>query len=149
MSDTEPANLPLVLYDGDCGFCHRSVRFILRHERGATLRFAALNSPIGHSELTRHGIRPDFAQSVVLIENGQAYLYSTAVVRLAGHLAFPWRVLALGRWIPRPLRDAAYRLVARYRGLLAGGSEACELPQPAVRERFVDKGLPTVPPDAM
>lgn len=131
---------PLLLYDGTCGFCHGSVRFFLRHERSSRLRFAALDSPIGRAELVRHGIPPDFGRSVVLIENGQAYLYSTAVVRVAKYLALPWRLVSLGWWIPRPLRDAAYRLVARYRYLLAGKVEACELPDPSETERFVTGG---------
>ena len=135
------ANEPLVLYDGDCGFCHGCVRFLLHHERAnalAPLKFAALKSPPARAALIAHGMAGDYVESVVLIEDGRAYVESTSVLRLARHLRWPWRAGVTFLLVPRPLRDAVYRFVARHRGKLAPRVEHCEVPMPSRRERFID-----------
>lgn len=134
---------PLVLYDGDCGFCHGCVRFLLRKERrnaSAPMRFAALRSPTARDALTAHGMPGDFAESVVLIESGRAFVESTAVLRSIRHLRWPWRAMTVFLIVPRPLRDFGYRFVARHRGKLARGVGHCQVPRPEQRERFVDLG---------
>ena len=138
MPHDAPAH-PLVLYDGDCGFCHHSVRFVLRRERGDRLRFAALASATGRATLVRHGLPADYAGSTVLVEDGRAYTSSTATLRLAKYLRWPWRAGAAFLAVPQPIRDAAYRFVARHRAKLAGPADACALPVPAQAERFIDQ----------
>jgi predicted DCC family thiol-disulfide oxidoreductase YuxK len=39
-------------------------------------------------------------------------------------------------WVPRPIRDGAYRGVAAVRHRLAGRSNACEIPPPEIAERM-------------
>lgn len=128
---------PLVLYDGDCGFCHKSIEFILRHERAPVLTFAALKSDVGRRELVRHGLPADFAKSLVFIENGVAYRYSMAMLRVSRYLRWPWRWGWALRIVPVPVRDAAYRWVADHRGQLARGVSACPLPESDTRLRFL------------
>ena len=142
MSDkTNTTAGPLMLYDGDCGFCHASVRFLLNHERAddpSPLTFAALKTPTARAALTAHGMPADYAKSIVLIERGVAYTASTSVLRSLGHLRQPWRAMRVLLVVPRPLRDVGYDVVSRYRGWLAGHVEHCSVPQPAQRERFLD-----------
>lgn len=118
----------LVLFDGDCGFCTRSTDFAKRHLRRSDVAFAALSSDTGRAALTAHGFPADYANSVVVIENGRAYTESAATLRLASKLRWPWRAATLGRLIPRPLRDGAYRWVARNRGKLSRAGGVCNLP---------------------
>jgi predicted DCC family thiol-disulfide oxidoreductase YuxK len=132
-----PASLPLILYDGGCGFCHRSVRFVLRHERNARLTFASLASPAGQATLARFGLPVDYDRSVVLVEEGRAYTGSTGALRITKYLRWPWRLGGAFLLVPRPLRDAAYYFVALHRNRLPG-ADACALPDPAWEHRFVD-----------
>ena len=116
----------LVLYDGGCGFCRASACFAAERLRtGDDVRFAALQSEDGRAALVAHGFPADYGRSVVVIENGQAFTESAATLRLVRHLRWPWRGLGAGRLIPRPMRNAMYRWVARNRGKLAVNGEAC------------------------
>ena len=135
--------MPLIvvlLYDGDCGFCDRTVKFVLRHDRDGVLRFAALQSAFGQAVRERH---PELAEvdSLVWLDSTdgteRVAVRSEAALRLAGYLGGVWRVVWVARLIPRVLRDAAYDLFARHRYRLFGRADQCELPSPAERQRFL------------
>ncbi len=129
-----------MLYDGECALCHRTVRFLLRYDPDARLRFAALQSSVGRALLARHHLSADSLDTLVLIEDGRAWLRSDAALGATRHLVWPWRALAWLRWTPRVVRDRVYDLVARSRYERFGRVAACPLPSPAHRARFLDAG---------
>lgn len=126
-----------MLFDGTCAFCEGSVRFMARRDRAGYLRYGASQSPQAAEMLQRYGVNRDSARSIIFIEDGQVYLRSTATLRIARHLGFPWKLAAALLWIPVPLRDAVYRVVAAVRHRLAGRSNACEIPPPEIRSRLI------------
>ncbi|HZR82806.1 MAG TPA: DCC1-like thiol-disulfide oxidoreductase family protein [Candidatus Binatia bacterium] len=132
---------PIVFFDGDCGFCHRSVRFLVDRDPAGALRFARLQGELAHRLLSPAERDAGRDGSVVLLEPGmQVSLRSEAVLRSLGHLPSPWSwigSLARVRFL-RPLLDVAYRLVARHRTTWLGGPAACELPDARVRARLLD-----------
>jgi len=73
----------------------------------------------------------------VLIEDGRIYLRSTASLRIARRMRFPWHLASLALAVPRPIRDAVYRVVAAVRHRIAGTSNACEIPPPEIRSRLI------------
>ena len=125
------------LYDGLCGFCSWSVRFLLAHERAPSSRFVAIQSKLGKEIAIGYGIDPDMPSTFLFIEDGQAHEKSDGVIVLAAHLRWPWRALAALRVIPKPWRDRAYDVIARNRFRILGRKEVCDLPPPNVRDRFV------------
>jgi predicted DCC family thiol-disulfide oxidoreductase YuxK len=129
---------PIVLYDGVCGLCARSVRFILRRERDHTLRFAPLQGPTAAALRARYPEIPTTLESVVYITGGKAYVRSKAFLHLASHLRAPWRWAHAFRWMPGFLLDLGYLVIARLRYRLWGKTDACELPSPENRPRFLD-----------
>ncbi|UYZ59412.1 thiol-disulfide oxidoreductase DCC family protein [Hymenobacter latericus] len=128
----------IILFDGVCNLCHGLVQFIIERDPAGRFQFASLQSEAGQ-RLMPGGINPDPANpdSVVLIENGRAYTHSTAILRIVRHLGGGWRLLGLGMVLPRFLRDAAYRFVARNRYRWFGKQNECWLPTPALRARFL------------
>ena len=104
---------------------------------GGYFRFGASQSPEGVALLASHGLNRDATRSIVLIEDGQVYLRSTASLRIAQRLSPPWRWAGVLLWIPRPIRDAAYNVVAAVRIRLAGRANACEIPPPEIRARLI------------
>jgi predicted DCC family thiol-disulfide oxidoreductase YuxK len=133
-----PAMAPaVVLFDGTCAFCEGSVKFIARRDPYGYFRFGASQSAAGARLLAEHGVSRDTARSMVLIEDGQVYLRSTASLRIARRLRFPWWLAGIFLLVPRPIRDLAYRAVAAVRHRLAGPSNACEIPPPEIRERLI------------
>ena len=131
---------PVLLFDGVCNLCNRSVQFILRHECAPTLRFAALQSPAGRGLLVSHGLPADHRQSLVLIVDGRALTESDAAAAVAAHLRAPWRWARALRLLPRGWRDAFYRFIASRRYRWFGRRpevEACLLPRDELRSRFL------------
>ena len=133
--------MALILFDGVCNLCNGFVQFVIRHDAAGRFRFAALQSEAGQAVLAAHGAdaaavaaEPD---SVLLQLNGRLYSHSEAVLRIAQGLGWPWRALLLGRLLPRPWRDAAYRFVARHRYRWFGRQESCWLPTPELKARFL------------
>jgi predicted DCC family thiol-disulfide oxidoreductase YuxK len=127
----------VILFDGTCAFCEGSVKFIARRDRAGYFRFGASQSARGTELLAAHGLTREMTRSMVLIEDGQVYLRSTATLRIASRLPFPWKLAGSLLWIPRPIRDGVYRIVAAIRHRIAGRSNACEIPPPEIRARLI------------
>jgi predicted DCC family thiol-disulfide oxidoreductase YuxK len=137
VTDAGATDAPVLLYDGVCGFCNATVRFILRRDRRGTLRFAALQSAFARQVVERH---PELAgiDSLVWVEGERIWIRSSAALRAAQYLGGRWRALLLLRAVPRPVRDAFYDLFARHRYRLFGRSDRCVPPPLAWRARFLD-----------
>jgi predicted DCC family thiol-disulfide oxidoreductase YuxK len=136
---------PVLLYDGVCGLCNKTVQFVLSHDRRGTLRFAPLQSSYGQSVVARHPALRN-VDSVVLVEPSsgagreRVFTRSTAALRVVSYLGGAWKLLLAAYIIPRPIRNWLYDLVARYRYRFFGRYDTCLLPPPEVRARFLDLG---------
>lgn len=128
-----------MLFDGVCRLCTGSVAFVLRHEQGRVLRFAPMQSQAGMRLMREFGIDPAQTRTFVVIADGRAYVRSDAAIRVARFLRGPWKLLGVVRIVPRPIRDWAYDVVARNRYRWFGRYEACMVPAPELRERFIDE----------
>jgi predicted DCC family thiol-disulfide oxidoreductase YuxK len=129
---------PVLLFDGVCHFCAWSVRFVTDRDPARVFRFASLQGETGHRLLKAQGLDPEALDSVVLIEDGVAWRESDAALRVCRHLRVPWCWLWPLRFIPRILRDAAYRFIARHRYRWFGKMDTCMVPGPEMRSRFLD-----------
>lgn len=127
----------VLLYDGDCGFCTRCVLFVFARDPAGRLRFASLQGETGRRLLAAHGLAGE-RSTLVLVDAEGAHVRSTGVLRVARHLRWPWSWAYAGVLVPRPLRDAIYRLVARHRHRLGPAAAACAQPSPALRARMLD-----------
>jgi predicted DCC family thiol-disulfide oxidoreductase YuxK len=137
----------LVIFDGHCGLCNRTVRWLLRRDRRDRLRFAASDSAKVAVLLARQGIcLPDekSGPATILVVREfnhpaeRVLVRSDAVLALLTELTRPWPTVAtvLGG-IPRPMRDLGYRLIARWRYLIWGRLQSCLLPAPDERVKFL------------
>lgn len=127
----------VVFYDGTCGFCQGSVQLVLKHNRRQDLYFAALQSGVLEALVPEAQVPNPLPDSILFYENGKLYAESEAALRIARHLNFPLSLLSVFRIIPVSFRDFVYRLVAKNRYRIAGRTEACMLPSPEQRARFV------------
>lgn len=129
----------LVLFDGVCNFCNNSINFIIRHDKNDRFRFAPLQSETGKKTLVKFGLQDTKIESVVLVENGKCYTKTTAALRIAKKLdrLYPLCFYAF-IWIPPFLRNIAYDIIAKYRYAWWGKRDACMIPSPELRKKFVD-----------
>ena len=115
--------------------CERSVRFIASRDNGY-FKFGASQNPEGAALLANTHHR-EATRSLILIEDDEISLRSTAVLRIARRMTTPWHWAAVFLLVPRPIRDAVYRVVAAIRHRIAGRSNACEIPPPEIRARLI------------
>lgn len=127
---------PVLLYDGLCAMCNRAVLFVLKRDRTNSIRFAPIQGELAGGTLARHPSLAD-EDSIIFVRGDDVLVKSDAALAVAAHLSLPWRLFGHLKFIPRPLRDAVYDLVARNRFRVAKRYESCPLPPADVRERFL------------
>lgn len=125
----------VILFDGDCSFCNRSVWFILKRDKRARFQFGALNSEIGQN-LKREYEIPKNLDSFILLKNGRYYDRSSAALHVCKSLDGLYKLLYLFIGIPKPIRDFFYHLIAKNRHKIVKNN-ACKLPNKDERKRFL------------
>ncbi len=129
---------PVLLFDGFCNLCNKWVNIIIDRDPDAGIRFAPLQSGAGRSLLESAGYHPDKKDTVILIDNGKVYERSDAVLQLVRYLRGSIRLLRVMVVIPRPARDFIYNVIARRRYGWFGKRTECRVPEPGIKERFLE-----------
>ncbi|HAD11460.1 MAG TPA: hypothetical protein DCF33_03375 [Saprospirales bacterium] len=128
---------PVSLFDGVCNLCNASVQWVLQKDKKGVFRFAALQSETGQQLMESHGMSTEKIETVVLVSGQKVFTHSDAPLELVRLLGGGWSVLYLFRWIPKRLRDAVYRFVARNRYRWFGEKATCMMPKPEWKGRFL------------
>ena len=126
-----------ILFDGVCNLCSGFVVFTIKRDPNAKFKFASLQSEEGASLQKEFGVDPNNIKTMVLVENDHYYLKSDAVLRIFKHLNGMWFILYYLIYIPRPIRNIVYDLVANNRYRWFGKKDECMLPTPELEKRFL------------
>lgn len=129
----------IILFDGVCNLCNGRVQFVIKHDKKKQIHFAALQSETGQRLLQEYQLAGNNLQSFVFIEKGKAYTQSTAALRVCKYLDGLYKIFYAFLIIPRFIRDAVYRVIANNRYKWFGKREACMIPSPEVKARFLDQ----------
>ena len=127
---------PVLLFDGVCNLCNGVVQFVLTHDRAGAVRFASQQSEYGQRAMRERNLAG--IDGVVLIESERVYTHSDAALRLLSYLPAPLNWVSNLRVIPKALREAVYRFIARNRYRLFGKRQACMMPRPEWKARFLE-----------
>jgi predicted DCC family thiol-disulfide oxidoreductase YuxK len=126
---------PIIFYDGDCGFCNKTVQFVLNHEKNSEMHFCALQSDYAREFFKRLGIMEMDLSTFYFWDTKQLNNRSTAALKVLNYLKFPYALGKIGWIFPRFIRDGVYKLIAKRRMRLAPAF--CALPTPAQAVRFL------------
>ena len=128
----------LILFDGLCQFCNGAVNFIIKRDKQGRFVFASIQSPLGQVLLDKYDLldKPD---TFALINAGRCITMSSAVICVAKQFGGLWRSVIVFSLIPKGLRDYAYEVFGRHRYRLFGKLDACVIPTPEVKARFVEE----------
>jgi len=126
----------ILFYDGDCGFCQKSVQFILKHEKKPIFKFAPLQGEVA-AKLLPANITQNL-DSVVVYQDGKMLTESNAVLFIVRNLNFPFLFFFIFKVIPSPIRDYFYLIISRNRYKLTNSSNKCKIPDENVRKRFLN-----------
>lgn len=127
----------VVLFDGVCNFCNSSVNFIINHDKKNYFRYAAIQLEPGQALMKKFNLDPVNLSSFVLVEGEKYYTKTTAVLRVAKNLGFPWNLSYIFIVVPPFIRNISYNIIAKYRYKWFGKREACRVPTPKEREKFL------------
>lgn len=127
----------IILFDGVCNLCNRSVQFIIKRDPNGHFKFASLQGEVGQKLLKQYGFDKEI-DSFVLIENQRIYSKSSAALRVCRNLNGFWKVFSILRILPPSFRDFFYDIVAKNRYKWFGKKESCMLPTKEMKKRFLD-----------
>lgn len=130
---------PIVFFDGVCNLCNKSVQFIIKRDKKKKFLFASLQGKQGQALLKKSNDLPsDALNSFLLLEGERLYTHSTGALRVLKHLGGGWKILYSFIALPKFLRDPIYNVIARNRYKWFGKKDQCMIPEPGMRERFLD-----------
>ncbi len=118
--------------------CSYAVQFIIKRDKLAAFTFTPKQSGCGQNLLTTYDISTQDVDTVVLAIGDTLYLKSDAAIEIAKRFEGVWKILALCKCIPKPLRDAMYSLIAKNRYRVFGQKDACMVPTDAIKKRFIE-----------
>jgi predicted DCC family thiol-disulfide oxidoreductase YuxK len=128
----------IVFFDGICNLCNGAVQFLITRDPDGIFQYAALQSNAARKYLTTRAAGSAWPDSIVVVDDGRAFVKSDAVLHIARRMHWPWRAVVAGRLLPRPVRDALYDFIASHRYRWFGRRDVCMIPTPELQRRFLD-----------
>ena len=128
----------IIIFDGVCNLCSASVRFIIKRDKGFNFKFVTVQSEPGKSLLEEHGLNPDCIDTMLLVKEGAAYNRSDAALEISRGLDGLWPILVVLKIIPKFIRNGLYTIIANNRYKWFGKKEACLIPTPDIKSRFIE-----------
>lgn len=128
----------IVLFDGVCNLCNSTVQFIIKRDTHNQFKFSSLQSEYGQNFLKERNLASSDFKSIILYEHEVAYYTkSTAALKIAQNLGFPYNLLSVFLLIPSFIRDWIYSLISKYRYHLFGKKDSCMVPTPENKRKFI------------
>lgn len=128
--------MKIILFDGVCNLCSGAVQWIIKHDKKNVFKFASLQSETGISLVKKYAI-PENTDSVILINEEQVYVKSSAALHIAKYCSGLWPLLFAFIIVPPFIRNTVYDWVARNRYKWFGKKESCWIPTPELKQKFI------------
>lgn len=133
-----PKDKHIILFDGVCNLCNNAITFVIQRDKKDLFVYAPLQSTAGEKLIKQHSIDTSKIDSIILIKNQKAYTKSTAALRIARKLSGLWPLLAVFLILPVFIRNWVYDYIAQNRYKWFGKKDACMIPTPELKEKFLD-----------
>src|SRR5690348_6876242 len=128
----------IILFDGICNLCNGFVQFVIRHDKKNKFLFGSLQSDAAKKLLEPFHFPVEESKTIVLIEDGELFMRSRAVLRIASQLDGAWKLSAAFYIFPSFISDAVYNIISKYHYRFFGKKDSCMVPAPELRSRFID-----------
>ena len=127
----------IILFDGVCNFCNRTINIILKYDKDAYFQFAPSQSNAAMGIMQQFGLEQQAITSVILIDNEKVYTKTDAVIQIANRLSGWPSLFRLLKFIPKSIRNFGYDLIAKNRYTLFGKRASCRIPDASIQDRFL------------
>ena len=139
MASKLPKHKQLILFDGVCNLCNSSINYVIKHDRDNVFMFAPLQSNVGKEIMQEYNLDTSKTDSILLYsEEKELKIKSSAAIAVASKLGFPRNLLVVFYIIPPFIRNWVYDYVARNRYKWYGKKDACMIPTPELRSKFLE-----------
>jgi len=128
---------PIVFFDGVCNLCNSSIQFIIKKDKSEKFRFSPLQSDFAHKTLTSFSINPADLDTVILLHQNKVFQKLDAVIKIGQLLGFPYNVASILNILPQVIKNYMYNTVAKNRYYWSGKQDACMVPNPQLKSRFL------------
>lgn len=128
----------IILFDGVCNLCNKSVQFVIEHDEQNYFKFASLQSNFGQTFLKENKLNQTNFDSIIYIEDDKYYTKSSAALKIAKHLDKNISWLNYFSVVPKPIRDFFYNIIAKNRYKFFGKQESCWLPTKELKAKFLE-----------
>ena len=126
----------LIIYDGVCNFCNGAVSFIIKRDKSERFIFSPMQSDYAQAIIREKSVETVGVDTFMLVKNGQVYLWSDAALEITRDLTGFWSLFRVFSILPSGFRDVFYKLFARNRIRLFGGTNNCQMPDKHLLSRF-------------
>ena len=133
-----PDDKGLIVFDGVCVLCTGFARFVLQRDRNFAFRLTMAQSALGQALFRHYGLNPNSYETNLVLVDGRAYSKLDSLAIAGQRIGGVWRLLSALRLLPRPLADWLYDRIAQNRYGLFGRTDACMIPPPEWRSRFLE-----------
>lgn len=138
MNQSSKTQKQIILFDGVCNFCNYWINFIIKHDNKDVFKFAALQSDFAKDYLDKFGYTTNRFDTFILIEEDEHFIKSTAALKIAKQLKGWIKLFSIFIIIPSFLRNPFYNLIAKNRYKIFGKKEACRIPAPEEKSKFLE-----------
>jgi len=128
----------VILFDGVCKLCNSWANFIIKYDKDHHLKLCSVQSEEGKNILAHFGFPTDYYETMLYIEGNSYYEKSDAFFKIVNTLGYPWRIIQVFSFIPKPIRNWMYDRVALNRYTIFGKYDYCRLPEEDHNDRYID-----------
>ena len=137
MNESGNITKTILFFDGNCGLCNRSIKFVLRKEKNHELFFSPLQSEFAKEIFREKNINHNF-NTMMLLENGKVYNKSSASLRTTKYLKGLWPLMQGFLIVPPFIRNFFYNILSKNRIAWFGISNYCDMMTPELKKRFIE-----------
>lgn len=129
----------LLCYDGQCLFCDRIIRFLLKKDKSKKFFFCSLQSELTQNYLASIGCEDaKTLKTVVYVKSGKPFIKSNAAIHVLNDLGGGWKWVGfLLKILPLFIRDFMYQLISKHRYKVFGQLASCNVPDETEKKRFL------------
>jgi predicted DCC family thiol-disulfide oxidoreductase YuxK len=129
----------LILFDGVCNLCNSSINYVIKHDKNDVFMFAPLQSEVGSQIIAKYNLDTSKTDSILLYSEEKGLkIKSSAALAIASKLGSPRNLLGVFYIVPTFIRNWVYDYVAKNRYKWYGKKEACMIPTPELKAKFLN-----------
>jgi len=132
-----PENMPILIFDGTCVMCNGFSAFVLKHDQSQSIHFISLQDERVGNIVKRFSQTTNPVDSVIFLNDGKLHIESNAALAILKKMGGMWKLFYVFKLVPRFIRDAVYKFIARNRKRWFGVAESCFIPEEKYKKRIL------------